>query len=74
MVNICQNNNGTIKALSGTCTSIPADTEPASFALISIDVTYTYQPLIPVFQFPNLNIYATLPATTVHRRAVMRVV
>jgi hypothetical protein len=25
-----------------------------------------------VFQFPNLNIYATIPPTTVHRRAVMR--
>jgi hypothetical protein len=72
-VNICQNNNGTIKVLSGTCTSIPADAEPSRFALISIDVTYTYQPFIPVFQFPNLHIYATIPATTIHRRAVMRV-
>jgi Flp pilus assembly protein TadG len=74
VVNICQNNNGTIKTLSGTCTSIPADTEPSSFILTSIDVTYTYQPFIPVFQFTNLSIYATIPATTVHRRAVMRVI
>jgi Flp pilus assembly protein TadG len=72
-VNICQNNNGTITALAGTCTTIPSDPEPTSYVLTTIDVTYTYRPFIPVgFQFPNLNVYATLPPTTVHRRSVMR--
>lgn len=71
-VNICQNNNGTIKTISGTCSSIAADPEPASYVVTSIDVTYTYVPLIPVFSFPNLHVYATLPATSIHRRAVMR--
>jgi Flp pilus assembly protein TadG len=71
-VNVCQNNNGTVKTLSGTCTSIASDPEATNFVLTSIDVTYTYQPLIPLWSFPNLNIHATLPATTIHRRAVMR--
>lgn len=72
-VNICQSFNGTVTALSGTCSAVPADPEPTSYVLASIDVTYTYQPFIPAgFQFPNLNIYATIPPTTVHRRAVMR--
>ena len=71
-VNICQNSNGTITVLSGTCTSIKSDPEPASYVLTSIDVTYTYKPLIPLFSFPNLHINATLPTTTIHRQAVMR--
>jgi Flp pilus assembly protein TadG len=71
-VNVCQNNNGTIKTLSGTCSSIAADPEPTNYVLTSIDVTYTYVPFIPLFSFPNLHINATLPATTIHRRAVMR--
>jgi Flp pilus assembly protein TadG len=72
-VNICQRNGATVTTLSGTCSSIPTDPESASYILTSIDVTYTYQPFIPLFSFPNLNVYATLPATTIHRRAVMRV-
>ena len=71
-VNVCQNNNGTVTTLSGTCSSIASDPEPTNYVLTSIDVTYTYQPFIPLFSFPNLHINATLPATTIHRRAVMR--
>jgi Flp pilus assembly protein TadG len=71
-VNICQNNNGTVTVLSGTCSSMASDPEAANYVLTSIDVTYTYQPLIPLFSFPNLHIRATLPTTTIHRRAVMR--
>jgi len=71
-VNICQNNNGTITTVSGTCSSIASDPEPTNYVLTSIDVTYTYVPFIPLFSFPNLHINATLPATTIHRRAVMR--
>jgi Flp pilus assembly protein TadG len=72
-VNICQNDQGTVTTLSGTCTGTVADPE-TEFVLLTVDVTYTYQPLLPAgFKFPNLNIYATLPPTTIHRRAVMRV-
>lgn len=72
-VNICQNINGTITALSGSCSSIPSDPEPGSYVLITVDVTYTYVPYISAgFSFPNLNVYATIPPTTIHRRAVMR--
>ena len=72
-VNVCQNINGTVTALAGTCTSAGTDPEPASYQAITIDVTYTFQPLIPAgFQFQNLNVYATIPPTTIHRRAVMR--
>jgi Flp pilus assembly protein TadG len=72
-VNICQNNNGTITALAGTCSTIPSDPESSNYVLTTIDVTYTYVPFIPVgFKFPNLNVYATIPPATVHRRSVMR--
>ncbi|HVJ07454.1 MAG TPA: PilZ domain-containing protein [Acidisarcina sp.] len=73
VVSICQQNNGLITTLQGTCASVPADPEPGAYVLTTVDVTYTYRPFIPAgFQFPNLNIYATIPPTTVHRRAVMR--
>ena len=72
-VSICQNDNGTVTALSGTCTSMPSDPEPTNYVLTTIDVTYTYQPFIGAFNFPNLGIYTSIPPTTVHRRAAMRV-
>lgn len=73
VVNVCRNINGTLTALYGTCTSPGSDPEPTSFQTITIDVTYTYQPLIPAgFQFAGLNVYATIPSTTIHRKAVMR--
>ena len=76
VVNICKTYNGITTTLSGTCTSIPADPEATSFTLESIDVTYTYVPFInpTAFQFPNLNLYVTIPPTTLHNRAVMRVI
>jgi Flp pilus assembly protein TadG len=73
-INVCQNNNGTVTAVSGTCSGISADPEPATFLLTSVDVTYTYNPLIPLFSFPSLGIRATLPPTTIHRRTYMRVI
>jgi len=73
VVNICENSNGTITARAGTCTSIPSDPEPTSYVVEIIDVTYTYVPFIGSgFQFPGLGIYATIPPTAIHRRAVMR--
>lgn len=69
------NANGTVTCPGqGTCTATPpADPEPATYTLACVDVTYTYQPLIAAFSIPSLNISLTLPRTTVHRRAVMRV-
>ena len=73
VVNVCQNINGTTTALYGSCTSPGSDPEPASFQAITVDVTYTYQPLIPVsFAFAGLNVHATIPSTTIHRKAIMR--
>jgi len=69
-VSVCQSGGTTTP--TGACTSL-TDPEAASYVLTSIDVTYTYVPFIPLFSFPNLNIYATIPPTTIHRRAVMRV-
>jgi Flp pilus assembly protein TadG len=73
-VNVCQNNNGHVTALSGTCTGIASDPEPTTYLLTSVDVYYTYNPLIPLFSFPKLGISATLLPRTIHRRAVMRVI
>lgn len=73
VVDICRNFNGAVTTLSGTCSSVPADSEPTSYVLTSIDVDYTYKPFIPAgFQFRNLNVYVTIPPSTVHRRTVMR--
>ena len=75
VVNICKNVLGTVKTLVGTCSSVPSDPEPSNYVLATVDVTYTYVPFIPAgFKFPNLNIYATIPPTTIHRRAVMRLI
>ena len=71
-VRVCTNTNGTV-ACSGTGTGTPpADPEPASYALASVDVRYTYVPLIALWSFPGLGIHATLPATTIHRQVSMR--
>jgi hypothetical protein len=76
VVNICQSINGgagiPLPGSGSTCTSIPTDPEPTSYVLTSIDVTYTYLPFIPLFSFPGLHIFATIPPATIHRRAVMR--
>jgi hypothetical protein len=79
-VNICTNNNGTLTTLTGTCsaTTTPPDPEPVSYVLGTVDVTYTYKSLIPVFDFVKLGIQATLPGgaktVTIHRQAVMRMI
>jgi hypothetical protein len=71
-----RNANGTITCPGqGSCAATPpADPEPAAYTLACVDVTYTYVPIIPVFSFPSLGISLTLPPTTVHRRAVMRLI
>jgi len=73
VVRVCSNNNGTITPV--TCPgTIPLDPEPATYVLTTIDVTYTYQPFIPFWNFSVLGIRATLPPTTIHRQAIMRMI
>jgi Flp pilus assembly protein TadG len=60
--------NQTTSAGCGTL----ADPEAPAYTLATVDVTYTYKPLIPLFSFPKLGIGATLPSGTIHRKAVMR--
>lgn len=71
-VTVCQNLNGT----SDCSSSPPSDPEPTHYAIGIVDVTYTYKPLIPAFNFRPLGVAAGFfPAAgvTVHRRAAMRV-
>jgi Flp pilus assembly protein TadG len=69
-VKICQNDG--ITAPTGTCTGTLGDPE-TPYTLMSIDVTYTYVPLLSV-GFKAFNVYATIPPTTIHRQAVMRLI
>ncbi len=52
--------------------SPPSDPEPNQYTSASVDVRYTYTPLIGLWDFPGLKIHATVPPTTVHRQAAMR--
>ena len=81
---------GSISAtVTTTCTAIgtgggsfpaapPDDSnlEASKYVMTWIDVTYTFNPLIPLdFKFPGLKLYATLPGNlNIHRRAVMRII
>jgi Flp pilus assembly protein TadG len=67
VVAICTNNT---TAANG-CTAF-SDPEAPFYTLATVDVTYTYNPLIRLFSFPKLGISATLPTTSLHRKAVMR--
>ena len=78
VVEACTNNSSGGRAVitcAGTYGSVtpPADPEPGNYVSASVDVEYTYQPPIPLWSLPGLNIQATLPSTTIHRRTVMRV-
>lgn len=66
-VSTCKN----ATASSNACTTL-TDPEAPSYTLAALDVTYTYNPFIPLFSFPRLNISATLPSGTIHRKVVMR--
>lgn len=67
---VCWNNNGTITAIKGTCSSPPADPEAGSYIAVTVDLTYTYTSLIPTFTYPGIHLLS-LPST-IHRRIVMR--
>jgi Flp pilus assembly protein TadG len=67
VVAICTNKT----AAANSCTAL-FDPEAPKYTLATVDVTYTYKPLIPLFSFPKLGIGATLPSTAIHRKAVVR--
>ncbi len=76
-VRVCTNTNGTVaceQTGSGSFTNPTADSRPEAslYVMTWVDVKYTYQPLIPAFNFANLGIHATIPPTTLHRQTVMR--
>lgn len=79
--NICTNSGGAMSCSSGGISSFTnpsPDTstgEGGSYTLAWVDVTYTYDPFIPLgFSFPGLGLYLTLPSNlVVHRQAVYRV-
>ena len=81
-VNVCTNNNGTYHPISiGTSACASAnntdgysDPEPTHYVLATVDVTYTWLPPIPLWEYSKLKIHATLPTQTIHRTAVMRMI
>ncbi len=74
-VGVCRNNNGTLDPSGcGGSWPVPNDPETGLYVLAAVDVSYTYQPLIPFWDFPNLGIHLTIPPTTIHRRTLMRMV
>jgi Flp pilus assembly protein TadG len=72
IVRVCKNNNAVVTCTGSGSSVPPADPEPSAYILTTVDVTYTYQPPISLWNFGALGVHATLPATTIHRRAVMR--
>jgi Flp pilus assembly protein TadG len=76
VVQVCTNNNNVAIACSpsgGSPPNDPENTTSSSFYVLgTVDVTYTYQPFISFWSFPSLGIHLTLPPTTIHRQAVMR--
>jgi Flp pilus assembly protein TadG len=87
-VRVCTNNNGVFDLTSGQIDAsgnpVPCaagntdgfvDPEAGDYVVATVDVSYTWQPLIPLFEFPRLGIHATLPGNlTIHRTAVMRMI
>ncbi|HUS06575.1 MAG TPA: TadE/TadG family type IV pilus assembly protein [Bryobacteraceae bacterium] len=71
-VRVCTVNNAAPVCVGTGSGTTPTDPEPSNYVLTAVDVTYTYQPFVPLWSFPSLGIYATLPPTTIHRTASMR--
>jgi Flp pilus assembly protein TadG len=72
VVRVCKNNNSVVTCSGSGSGTPPADPEPLTYISASVDVTYTYTPPIALWHFSGLGITATLPPTTIHRQAVMR--
>jgi len=79
-INICTNNNGTVKTITGTCSSscsgapaascTPKDPENPTYLAITVDITYTYTSIFTGTRVLGLPL-AVLPST-IHKRIVMR--
>jgi Flp pilus assembly protein TadG len=69
-VAVCQNNNGTVTAITGTCSSPPADPEAPLYFTVTVDITYTYSSFFTGTTFLGYR-FTVLPST-IHRRVVMR--
>jgi Flp pilus assembly protein TadG len=67
---VCQNNNGTVTAITGTCSSPPADPEAPLYFTVTVDITYTYTSFFTGTRFLGYNL--TVLPSTIHRRVVMR--
>lgn len=67
--------NSTIAAVNCPgAAALPADPEAPLYSVTSVDVTYTYVPFVSLWNFNARGIHATLPATTIHRRSIMRAI
>ncbi len=69
---LCTTNAGVVTCSGSPAGTPAADPEPVAYVLGSVDVTYTYLPFIPLWEFSNLGIHATLPASRIHRQVSMR--
>ncbi len=83
VVRICSrtpSNNATIGCTMGAPGDFPnppaedTGTRPEASLYVTawVDVRYVYAPFIPLFNFPGMGIYGTLPPTNIHRQVVMR--
>ncbi len=76
-VSICENDGTNITALTGTCPSganAPvADPEAPAYIAVTVDITFTYSPFFATFDVPSLGIGLPTIPSTIHKRAVMRI-
>jgi Flp pilus assembly protein TadG len=74
-INICDNYKGNVlRTISGTCAGGLSDPVTDSYVLTSVDVTYTYKPLIRSFPVLGTNFTMLGAKTTIniHRQTQMR--
>ena len=73
IVRICTAKNTVVTCSGSGSSTPPADPEPLTYLSATVDVSYTYQPLIAAFDFTSMGVHAALPGAMIHRRAIMRV-
>ncbi len=66
-------NKGTAPAGVPPPVDTPEGSPAITYAIAAVDVTYTYQPVVPLWSFPGLGISATLTPTAIHRQVRMRI-
>jgi Flp pilus assembly protein TadG len=66
-VTVCSNFNG-----SSSCAPARADNLSSQYTAWTIDVQYSYVPIIPAFTIPVINVPLTLSSTTIDRTVFMR--